>query len=391
MSANLTYNLSVPGAPRTAAAAAVLCAAFVMAAPSYGERGDAGRMEIFFTPSRPPGAREPAESPKVFERLEASQALSAGAVYEAGELASPLGGVLEGAGLSPAESAEIRALLDKDKYLPAYQIVGGLLISTAAPRSLVSFGNRLGLVKEHFAELDPSKGRWARVLKQGIEDFLRGRSAHAVLRVSYALSLNPVAPGLSSFLERVEAFTGRKGRRIPTGTGLSLVEELLNDAETAFAAGRLDDVVRLSRDVLVLKPQHPTALSRLGSALFLKGRSSQAAAVWEQALELETRLQEREALTSMLAKARQAPLEVEPLGAPASRRPSVRPKPAVPTKAPADPKVLDDLYREGFAAYSRGDWRAAGEKFRKLSELDPDDARAGKALRRLESEGTLPP
>ncbi|MFA5139379.1 MAG: hypothetical protein WC728_09105 [Elusimicrobiota bacterium] len=345
--------------------------ALILLVPLSGrcvEDASSSRMDQFFAPSRPPVERETADLAGTFDRMKASQSLSGGSVYERRELESPLAQTLE----DPA-SPDVRSAVLRHRYAEAYKALAGRLVAQRSAWQGVDLGKRLELVQGFYPDLDPGQGQWSRVLAQGILDFLYGRDSHAVLRVSYALSLNPVAPKLQDLLAKLEEFTRVKGQRIPWGTGLSLLEVKLNDCKAAFAAKRLSAVVRLSRDVLVLRPQHPTALSRLGSALFLQGKRRAAASVWKQALALEARPQEREALQYMIEEAAQAP-------APA------RPEAASVPAPPPDALALRRLYKLGLEAYSQGDVDAASKSFNEMVELDPGNSQAVKALKRMEDE-----
>jgi tetratricopeptide (TPR) repeat protein len=347
----------------------MLSVALTLLVPLSGrcaEDASSSPMERFFAPSRPPVERETADIAGTFDRMKASQRLSGDSVYERREMESPLAPALEDPALPGLKNAVLR-----NRYAEAYKALAGRLVAQRSAWQGVDLGKRLELVQGFYPALDPGQGQWSRVLAQGILDLLSGRDSHAVLRVSYALSLNPVAPGLKGFLARIEEFTHVKGERIPWGTGLSLLEVKLNECKEAFAAKRLPAVVRLSRDVLVLSPQHPTALSRLGSALFLQGKRKAAASVWKQALALESRPQEREALRYMIEEAAQPPAPPKESQAPAP---------------PPDGQALKRLYKLGLEAYSQGDVDAASERFREMTELDPGNSQAVKALKRMEDE-----
>lgn len=325
---------------------------------------DSGRestLDLFFDPSRPavrqlylPGTRvlKHLDTDAYFDRLTADQTATAGALYEKAELASPLRSKLD---------AGLRRAVREGRY-------GAAFLSA-------DWNSRLGIVKSFYPELDPERGQWARAAMQAANDFIEGRDAHAVLRASYALSLNPVAPGLAGFLRAIESETGLEGARIPSGTGLSLLEVKLNSAKDLFKAGRYEAMARVCRDVLVLKPGDPTALARLGSGLYMLKRYGEAASVWTLALGAEQRESERASLSAMISRAKNA-------GKP-PRTP--RPKPVVKA-LPPDPARLESLRREGVAAHAAGRFDEAKAAFSKLLSLAPDDRLALKALRRLEDE-----
>lgn len=352
-----------------------LLIAAVLACPSAhaAEAASSKKLGVFFAPSEPLVLKDFTEIVGYFDALRKSQELSDGHVYEGAELASPVVPALD-----HPDFGYVRAAVRGRNYLEAYKSVSAYLVREIADKPMVSLGHRLEVVKEVYPRYDPGRSQWGRVLAQSITDFLSGRDAHSVLRASHALSLNPVAPGLESYLAALERFTGLKGRRVETGTGLSLLEVKLNEGKAAFIAGRLDETVRLSRDVLVLRPGHPTALSRLGSAFYVKRDFARAVAVWRQARGVETRSAEREALDYMLAEARKTKRAAEEESRRAKKAPA---KPSAP-----DPAALKRLYEKGVRAYARRDWDAAAESFRAMRKLDPASARALKALRRVENE-----
>ncbi|PJA15539.1 MAG: hypothetical protein COX66_09860 [Elusimicrobia bacterium CG_4_10_14_0_2_um_filter_63_34] len=325
------------------------------------EIGRDSSLDLFFDPSRPavrqlylPGTRvlRHLDTEGYFAGMLRDQKKADGAVYTAEELASPLEGRLD-AGLR-------RAVLE-GRYAAAH---------------LSDAGNaRLEAVKSFYPSLDPEQGQWARVAMQAANDFIAGRDRHAVLRASYALSLNPVAPGLEGFLAALERETRLPGFRIPSGTGLSLLEVKLNLTKELFQTKRYEAMIRLCRDVLVLKPGDLTALARLGSGFYMLGRFRAAESVWTLALADEGRDGERKSLSAMIARARQ------------SLNPKPKPPPASVVETPVpDPKRVASLRREGVAAHAAGRSAEAARAFEEILLLAPDDRFARKALRRLEGE-----
>jgi tetratricopeptide (TPR) repeat protein len=320
-------------------------------------------LDLFFDPSRPavrqlylPGTRvlKHLDTDGIFNRIAVYQKKSGGRLYDPAELKAPLAASLD-AGL-------LRAVRE-GKYAAA----------------LVSAGDnpRLEILRGIYPTLDPERGQWARAAMQAATDFVAGRDRHAVLRASYAYSLNPVAPGLAGFLKAVESETMRPGTRIPSGTGLSLLEVKLNATKDLFKAKRYKPLLRVCRDVLVLNPGDPTALARFGSALYMLKRYKDAAAVWTLALEEEQRVGEKKSLAAMIARAKTAG---KPKPKPKPRRPK-KPKPK-----PVDPQLIERLRRDGFSAHAAGRLEEAEAAFEKILRLVPGDKKAAKSLRRIRSE-----
>ncbi len=313
-------------------------------------------LDLFFDSSRPavrqlylPGTRvlKHLDTIAFHQRLLEEQRASGGILYTASQLDSPRWNKFD-----PA----LREAVRDGRYGDAHRF---------------SDDGRIALVKSFYPALRPDDGQWARAAMQAATDFIAGRDSHAVLRASYALSLNPVAPGLAGFLRGLEKATGKSGTRIPSGTGLSLLEVKLNATKDLFKAKRYESMVRLCREVLVLKPGDPTALARLGSGFYMRGEFKKAAAVWKAALSGEQRPGERTSLAAMIKRANIAS----------------RPKPVQKPEKPAvDPEAVETLYKTGVAAHAEGDFQSAKTAFEQMASLVPEDKRAEKALRRLRVE-----
>jgi len=317
-------------------------------------------LDLFFAPSRPavrqlylPGTRvlKHLDTVGFHQNILSAQKASGGVLYERADLASSREGNLDFALLEA---------IREGRYADAH---------------LADDDARIELVKSYFPSLRPVDGQWARATMQAATDFVAGRDRHALLRASYALSLNPVAPGLAGFLKGIEGATGKSGTRIPSGTGLSLLEVKLNLTKDLFKAKNYKAMLRQCRDVLILKPGDPTALARLGSGHYMMGGYKKAAAIWGIALKNESRAGERASLASMVALAKNA-------GRPKRKW---RPKPK-PKKPVIDFAVVEKLYHEGVVLHASGNTAGSRSAFEKMIALVPYDKRAQKALRRLEME-----
>ena len=284
-------------------------------------------------------------------------------------------------------AAMIRADIEAGRYTQALKYLKDMVeIEDPELRSLRS---RLTLVTASMPTLTDPKLKWELVASQGIGDYLDGRDSTAVKRLAYAYSIKPDDPGLEHLLLAVEAATGLKGERVtPRWLGkLSLVEEKLLRTQIALRENKPLEARLLGDAVLELEPANATALARVGTAQYLLGRPEEALAAWTQALQFEKSPGER----AILARAiRQAESDVKKLkeqgGAKAE---AVKAAPPVPPKAlaePADPREIERLYREGVELYVVGDKGQAAEIFRRILEIDPDNAQALKALKRLEVE-----
>ncbi len=316
-------------------------------------------LELFFDPSRPavqqlylPGTRvlKHLDTVSFHERILTDQELSGGVVYPASDLVAT-----------------------RDRRID-FSTMEAVREGRYGEAGLAHDDERIALVRSFYQRLSPEQGQWARAAMQAATDFVAGRDRHALLRASYAVSLNPVAPGLAGFLKAIETRTGKSGTRIPSGTGLSLLEVKLNLTKELFKAKQYTPMLRICRDVLILKPGDPTALARLGSGYYMLRDYEKAASVWGLALKRETRSGERKSLSSMVALAKRG------------GRPKPRPEPRKPV---IDLALVEALYQKGVLAHAAGDAAASQSAFEKMILLVPEDKRARKALRRLSVEGGL--
>jgi cytochrome c-type biogenesis protein CcmH/NrfG len=149
--------------------------------------------------------------------------------------------------------------------------------------------------------------------------------------------------------------------------------------------GKAAEALTLGKQALELEPTDPTALARVGTAYFLLGQTEQAVAKWTEALQFERSPAERDTLIRAIRQTqekRKPVPEAKPAPAPAPIVIIQAPKP----RAPADPREIERLYREGVELYAAGDTTQAAEVFRRILELDPENDQALKALKRLKIE-----
>jgi len=275
------------------------------------------------------------------------------------------------------------ALIDAGQYEKAYEEVSHILRTRATKVEVVALARRLEALTTFYPTLGPSAGPVRGLLAQAIQEYLTGQDYAAVLRTSYALSLSPT-PQLSHWLTRLSEITEAKPHRVPVGTFLSLLDLKLRDSQTLFLSNRPREAEALLRDVLILKPRHPTALTRLGSILYAKGRYRGSIAVWKKALSASSESSETRDIRHMIRQAK--------------RRLSARNQKSVhkteeaqPEKKEADPRLLEKLYQRGVELYIGGQKAQAAKLYQAMLRLDPDNKQARKALNRLEKEKMLQP
>ncbi|PCI31278.1 MAG: hypothetical protein COB53_13520, partial [Elusimicrobia bacterium] len=139
-------------------------------------------LELFFDPSRPavqqlylPGTRvlRHLDTVSFHDRILEDQRASGGVLYDNADLVSVREDVLD---------FGLREAVVQGRYGDVNRSVDD---------------ERVAVVNSFFPSLSPQRGQWARAAMQAATDFVAGRDRHALLRASYAFSLNPVAPGMA--------------------------------------------------------------------------------------------------------------------------------------------------------------------------------------------------
>ncbi|MFH2202160.1 MAG: type IX secretion system membrane protein PorP/SprF [Elusimicrobiota bacterium] len=326
------------------------------------------------------GAPTPEEqyTADLIEKIELAKTPSAGYAYEFQDLPSPIEPVLSGEDL-----ADVRKSIDAGDYDAAHERLSPHLEKEVASIALVSLGQRLQEVRYFFRQVDPNAGEWAASLVRAIKHFLQGRDRESLLVASQALSLKRDTVKLPDFLARMEEITKLKGERIPEGASISLLELKLNESETLFLTRNFEQAGKLCEDILIIQPNHPTALARIGSARYMQRKYDEAIASWTRALAFETDSGERETLKFMVLRAQK---KIEPIDKTAAAESKAKWR-AKPAGRPLDPKVIEKLYQLSVRQYAAGEWDQAAETLEKILVLEPENRQARRALRRLEAEG----
>jgi tetratricopeptide (TPR) repeat protein len=167
--------------------------------------------------------------------------------------------------------------------------------------------------------------------------------------------------------------------------------DLLRRIEAAYRAGNYTLGLSLVKTAFELKDNDVSALDRIGSIYYVLGRYGEALSIWSRALPLEKDPQRRVALENSITVARrelgladEAFAAPRSTAAPAAAAPPARPEPAPKTvSAPARRGEIDALYKKGVRYYASGEYLQATTAFLRVLELDPGNADAEKALRRL--------
>lgn len=161
--------------------------------------------------------------------------------------------------------------------------------------------------------------------------------------------------------------------------------ELLNQIESAYRRGNYELGLALVKRAFELKQNDVSTMDRIGSIYYVLGRYGEALTVWTQALPLEHDLQKRRELENSIRVTRRGlGLPDEAFVAAASTPPAAAAPPAPATNASAETKAkAQSLYKLGVKYYASGQYLQATTVFLRVLELDPGNADAAKALKRL--------
>lgn len=165
------------------------------------------------------------------------------------------------------------------------------------------------------------------------------------------------------------------------------MQDMLARVKDAYARGDYAQGLSLVKEVLSSKSSSLSSYDRIGSMYYALGREAEALTIWERALQMEKDPQRRKALEDTVATTRrslglgEAPAPAAELSAaPRPAAPAAKPKP--PVKKP-DSSELEKLHARGVELYAGGEYLQATAVYLRILELDPEDARAKKALERL--------
>lgn len=154
--------------------------------------------------------------------------------------------------------------------------------------------------------------------------------------------------------------------------------ELLKQIETAYRRGHYAVGLDLVKKALELEKNDVSAMDRIGSIYYVLGRYGEAVTIWKRAVPLEQDPQKRRALENSIAVARRSLglIDDAPPAAPATAT-------AVKTRR-ASPNEIQTLQKKGIKHYASGEYLQATTIFLRILELDPGNADATKALKRLQ-------
>ncbi|MBI5242401.1 MAG: hypothetical protein HY922_01800 [Elusimicrobia bacterium] len=172
------------------------------------------------------------------------------------------------------------------------------------------------------------------------------------------------------------------------------VQDILSRIKSAYERGDYEGGLALVKEILSLKSGSLSVYDRIGSTYFALGRYAEALSIWQKAMQMEKNPKRRKALADSVALARRSlglgePEPAVPAPTPAAAKEPLAPKapdspvPPAAERKPADPAEIERLHEKGVEHYAGGEYLQAAAVYMRILELDPDDARAKKALERL--------
>lgn len=157
--------------------------------------------------------------------------------------------------------------------------------------------------------------------------------------------------------------------------------ELLKQIEFAYRQGDYGRGLALVQKAYELQQNDVSAMDRIGSVYYVLGRYGEALSVWAKALPLETDVVKRRELENSITVARRSLglTDEAPAAVPLVKAAIVKKLPP-PKERRAE---IDALYKKGVKYYASGEYLQATTAFLGVLELEPGNADAVKALKRL--------
>ncbi len=162
----------------------------------------------------------------------------------------------------------------------------------------------------------------------------------------------------------------------------STLGELLAEIKSAYGRGDYNRGLALVQRAFELEGTDVSSMDRIGSVYYVLGRYGEAITIWQRSLPLEHSPLRRRQLENSIAVARRSlglappPTAGAPAAKPIRRRARKR----------ADPRQVAKLYKSGIRYYAQGEYLQATTAFLRVLELDPENADAKRALKRLRLE-----
>jgi len=290
-----------------------------------------------------------------------------------------------------------RVLSGQGRFADAYgEVEQAIAISSAEP-NLEESAQRLKAVSAIYPEVENFSSDPVQVaVYEGILDFLSGQNEAAVKSLDYARSISPsddriaylrsiisgMFPGkmvpapaaapkapvvaASSVVKSSAAAPSPAVSTAPAaGTALEADTALM---EVALSRQEYDKVVKLGRQIVQIDATDETAYLRMGVAYYALKRYSEALDSLRIASRLARDEKTRKELDSYIG-------QIENIEEKASE-----------AKAATSPEDIENLYNAGVEFYAQGHLKESAQMFRRILQIDPQNASAAKALKRVNAE-----
>jgi tetratricopeptide (TPR) repeat protein len=290
--------------------------------------------------------------------------------------------------------ADVRSLIETQDYLQARKALEKLSKGQKPVSPMARLANRLELVSFYYQDWPGPHSPWDDIVASAIHEFLQGHDRRAVMKASYALSLNRSNVRIDHFLTDMEKAVGIKAERLPEDSTKSFVDEMLERVEAASGRQEVQTANQLLQDILDLDGQNVLTAEKVGSMYYMLGRYEDAAEVWRNALDLEKNPAKIQSLQHHINLALQRRSEDAAAAAAPAAALSTAPAAALAPAAPAAPSAhnatspadLERLFQRGMDQYARGENLQATAMFMRILQLDPNNAKALKALELIEKK-----
>ncbi len=148
--------------------------------------------------------------------------------------------------------------------------------------------------------------------RQGLNDFLAGKSIDGLWRLTYAYSLDKGQTGLLRVAEAISRLSNYRVDLYDASSSLTLAQQVLAQALVDFRAQHYDDAANLCQRVVSLEPNNALAYKRLGSALYALHQFDAAKEAWQKAMAYETDAAAKAQLKGFIDMARAAAMGLPP-------------------------------------------------------------------------------
>ncbi len=301
--------------------------------------------------------------------------------------------------------ADVRRLIEIRYYRQAQLTLTKFIVDQRPNAPLVRLSNRLDLVAQYYPDWSGPRSRWDNFVVAAIYEFLHGHDRKAILKASYAFSLNRNDSKFNKFLADLENAVGIQAERLAPDNPRGFANEMLARVEAANSRHEVQTVSMILQDLLELDDQDVATTEKVGSMYYILGRYQEAIATWTMALRMEKTATENTNIQYHINLARQrmggntaAPeaatppaLSTAPVTAPAAapaEAPAEAPAPAKPaaSRKSTNPEAVERLFQKGVEHYARGEYLQATAMFMRILQIDPTNAQALKAMERLQNK-----